>query len=70
MNPTDRAVGVNVRWFQFVRDTTDPALLKAILRVRDGVGGGYWWVECSTCEHGWQVSHYPQPPMRLMPPPK
>jgi len=50
------------------RDTTDPALLRAILRVRDGVDGGYWWVECATCEHGWQVPHYPQPPMRLMPP--
>jgi hypothetical protein len=52
------------------RDTTDPALLRAILKVRDGVDGGYRWVQCATCEHGWQVSHYPQPPMRLMPPPK
>jgi hypothetical protein len=24
------------------RDTTDPALIRAILRVRDGAGGGYW----------------------------
>jgi hypothetical protein len=52
------------------RDTTDPVLLKAILKVRDGAGGGYWWVECAACEHGWQVPHYPRPPMRLMPPPK
>ena len=52
------------------RDTSDPALLRVILKVRDGAGGGYWWVECATCEHGWQVPHYPQPPMRLMPPPK
>ena len=52
------------------RDTTAPALLRAILRVRDGVGGGYWWVQCANCEHGWQVPHYPQPPMRLMPPTK
>jgi hypothetical protein len=52
------------------RDTTDPALLKAILKVRDGAGGGYWWVQCATCDCGWQVPHYPQPPMRLMPPPK
>ena len=52
------------------RDTTAPDLLRAILRVRDGVGGGYWWVQCATCEHGWQVPHYPQPPMRLMPPTK
>ena len=52
------------------RDTSDPALLRVILKVRDGAGGGYWWVECATCEHGWQVPHYPRPPMRLMPPPK
>ena len=50
--------------------TSDTALLRANLKVRDGAGGGYWWVECATCEHGWQVPHYPQPPMRLMPPPK
>ena len=52
------------------RDTKDPALLRVILKVRDGAGGGYWWVECATCEHGWQVPHYPRPPMRLMRPPK
>jgi hypothetical protein len=21
-------------------------------------GRGYWWVECGTCECGWQVPHY------------
>jgi hypothetical protein len=52
------------------RDTTDPALLRVILRVRDGVDGGYWWVQCATCDHGWQVPYHPQPPMRLMPPPE
>jgi len=40
------------------RYTSDPALLRAILKVRDGAGGGYWWVECGTCECGWQVPHY------------
>ena len=40
------------------RDTSDPAFLRAILKVRDGAGGGYWWVECGTCECGWQVPHY------------
>jgi hypothetical protein len=38
-----------------------PLLLRVILKVRDGAGGGYWWVECGTCEHGWQVPHYPRP---------
>ncbi len=41
------------------RYTSDPAPLRAILKVRDGAGGGYWWVECGTCECGWQVPHYP-----------
>jgi hypothetical protein len=40
------------------RYTSDPALLRAILKVRDGAGGGYWWVECGTCECGWRVPHY------------
>jgi hypothetical protein len=40
------------------RDTTDPALLRAILKVRDGADGGYWWVECGSCDMGWQVPHY------------
>jgi hypothetical protein len=40
------------------RDTTDPAFLAAILKVRDGAGGDYWWVECAGCDCGWQVPHY------------
>lgn len=38
------------------RDVTDPVLLRAILRVHDREG--YWWVECGTCDYGWQVPHY------------
>ena len=30
------------------RDTTDPSILGAILRVRDREG--YWWVWCGTCD--------------------
>jgi hypothetical protein len=40
------------------RYTSDPAPLRAILKVRDGAGRDYWWVECGTCEFGWQVPHY------------
>jgi hypothetical protein len=36
----------------------DPDVLKFVLKVKDGAGGGYWWVECATCEHGWQVPYY------------
>lgn len=32
--------------------------LGGILKVQEGAGGGYWWVECGVCECGWQVSHY------------
>jgi hypothetical protein len=38
--------------------TTDPAVLKVLLRVKDGAGGGYWWVECGACAIGWQVPYY------------
>ena len=38
------------------RDTTDPTIVKAILRFHDR--DGYWWVECATCEYGWQVPYY------------
>jgi hypothetical protein len=38
------------------RDVTDPAVLRAILRVHDREG--YWWVECAACDCGWQVPHY------------
>ena len=38
------------------RDTTDPAILRAILRVHDREG--YWWVQCGACDCGWQVPYY------------
>jgi hypothetical protein len=34
---------------------TDPTIVKAILRVHDRED---YWVECSTCEYGWQVAYY------------
>jgi hypothetical protein len=40
------------------RDTTDPAVIRAILKVSEGAGGGYWWVQCGTCDYGWQVPYY------------
>jgi len=36
----------------------DAAVLRVILKVKDGAGGGYWWVECGSCDAGWQVTHY------------
>ena len=37
---------------------TDPAVLKILLKVKDGMGGGYWWVECGGCGSGWQVPYH------------
>jgi hypothetical protein len=38
------------------RHTTNPALLRVILKVQDR--DGYWWVECAACQCGWQVAYY------------
>ncbi len=40
------------------RYTSDPALLRIILKVRDGAGGDYHWVTCSGCDCSWQVPYY------------
>jgi hypothetical protein len=40
------------------RDTTDPAVVRTILKVKDGMGEGYWWVTCGACDTSWQVPHY------------
>lgn len=56
LDPLDRAFAQHAGQCEY-RDTTDPVLIKAILRVREGGGGGYWWVECSMCDCGWQVPH-------------
>jgi hypothetical protein len=37
---------------------TDAAVLRVILKVKDGAGGDYWWVECGTCDCAWQVPYY------------
>jgi len=40
------------------RDTTDPAVLRVILKVKDGAGGDYHWVECGACDTAWPVPHF------------
>jgi len=35
---------------------TDPAMLRAVLRVTRK--DGYDWVECNGCDIGWQVAHF------------
>jgi hypothetical protein len=45
--------------------TSDPALLRAILMVRDGAGGDYW--KCGTCECSGQVPHYAAAQVGVLP---
>jgi hypothetical protein len=33
-------------------------VLKFLLKVNPGAGGGYYCVECGACDYGWQVPHY------------
>jgi hypothetical protein len=33
-------------------------VLKVLLKVKDGMGFDYWWVECGSCAAGWPVAHY------------
>lgn len=40
------------------RDETNPAQLKLLLEVKDGMGGLYWWVTCHHCRVSWQVPYY------------
>jgi hypothetical protein len=37
---------------------TDAAVVRVLLKIRDGAGGDYWWVTCNACDIGWQVPFY------------
>jgi hypothetical protein len=41
-----------------LKDVTDPAIVRAALRVKPGLGVGYEWVECNSCQHAGQVPHF------------
>jgi len=57
LDPLDPATARHLGQCEF-KGVTDPAVLKVLLKVKDGMGGGYWWVECGGCDAGWQVPHY------------
>jgi hypothetical protein len=50
--------GVGVQDARDRSSVTDPAVLRVLLKVREGAGGGYSWVTCGGCEGSWQVPHY------------
>jgi hypothetical protein len=42
------------------KDETNPDIIKVLLKVRPGLSPGYQWVECGSCQGGWQVLDYAQ----------
>lgn len=42
---------------EFVSEA-DPAVVRVLLKVRNGAGGDYWWVQCGACDTAWQVPYY------------
>jgi hypothetical protein len=57
LDPLDPKTSRHFGACEFVGET-DPAELRYILKVKDGLGPGYWWVECSACDTGWQVPYF------------
>jgi hypothetical protein len=55
--PLDARTSRHLGQCEFVSET-DPAVLRFVLKVKEGADGGYWWVECGTCECAWQVPYY------------
>jgi hypothetical protein len=52
LDPLDPATMRHLPQCEF-RGTTDPATLRALLRITPKEG--YAWVECGACDSGWQV---------------
>jgi hypothetical protein len=57
LDPLDAKTSRHAGQCEFASET-DPAVLRMILKVKDGAGGDYWWVDCNACDTAWQVPHY------------
>ena len=55
LDPVDPRTARHLPQCEFASET-NPATLKVLLKVRER--DGYWWVECASCEAGWQVPFY------------
>jgi hypothetical protein len=55
LDPLDPRTANHLPQREFVT-VTDPAVLRVLLKVTDK--GDYAWVECGSCEAGWQVLFY------------
>ena len=54
-DPYDPATARHLGQCAFVGET-DEAMLRLLLKVTDK--GDYDWVQCGSCDAGWQVAHY------------
>jgi hypothetical protein len=57
LDPLDPKTSRHAGQCEFASET-DAAVLKIVLKVKDGAGGNYHWVECGSCGCAWQVPHY------------
>jgi hypothetical protein len=55
-DPLDPKTSRHAGECEFVEET-EPSVLRYVLKVKDGAGGNYWWVECSACNTAWQVMY-------------
>ena len=46
----DRHEVTGGRTSRHAASATDTAVLRVVLKVRDGPGGDYWWVGCGGCD--------------------
>ena len=49
LDPYDPTTSRHLPQCEFA-STTDPAMLRVLLKVQDGRGGDYWWLTCSACD--------------------
>lgn len=39
-----------------MREVTEPSVLRALLKIMERED--YWWVQCGSCDFGWQVPFF------------
>jgi hypothetical protein len=57
LDPLDPKTSRHAGQCEFAAET-DPAVLRILLKVREGSGGDYWWVECGVCATSWAVPYF------------
>ena len=57
LDPLDPKTSCHLPQCEYISEI-DPAVLRVLLKVTPGLGGGYSWVTCGACDAGWQVADY------------